>query len=64
MMYCDSCTYLRPTEAEQSEVYKTEHTHPPHICTKYNVRVMHLGLHPHIVPCEQCQQDSIREEGV
>lgn len=62
--FCDNCEHLSPTEYEQRKLKKKQHINVDHMCNKYKVRVMHLGFHPHIVPCEYCQQDSIREEGV
>lgn len=61
--FCDNCEHLSPTEHEQRQLKMKEHLNVDHMCNKYKVRVMHLGFHPHIVPCAQCQKDSIREEG-
>ena len=62
--FCDNCEHLSPTENEQRQLKMKEHLNVHHMCQKYKVRVMHLGFHPHIVPCEQCQKDMIREEGI
>lgn len=63
LLFCDNCEHLSITENEQHRLKMRDHV-VDHMCNKYKVRVMHLGFHPHIVPCEQCQNDRIREEGV
>ena len=49
--FCDpNCHYLIPNE--ETQTHKKEH----HMCTKYNVRVIHGGYfhHPNIFKCEEC----------
>jgi hypothetical protein len=46
--YCDGCTYLKPTEENQTK--DKEH----HRCLRYDEIVRHRHYHPHIMKCCEC----------
>lgn len=54
---CNNCEFLNIDEYEQNLIKNQGEGCPPHICTKYNKRVMHYPLiHPAIYPCEECMK--------
>lgn len=60
MMDCNDCQYLNITEKEQRQ---TNHgNYIPHICTKYNKRVIHRASSrqhkSYLYPCEECVEES------
>lgn len=60
-MDCNNCKHLSITEAEQQR----DGTHPPHICTKYNQRVLHYTINKihneYIYPCDKCLKENNNE---
>lgn len=60
-MDCNNCKHLNITEAEQQR----DGTCPPHICTKYNQRVLHRATskihNEHIYPCDKCLKENNNE---
>jgi hypothetical protein len=58
-MDCNDCKYLNITEKEQR---RTNHGNQiPHICTKYNKRVIHrastMRHKARLYPCEECEKE-------
>ena len=59
MRTCNACAFLNLTEGEQNLIKRQSGETPPHICKKYNKRVMHFpNAHPMIHPCEECIAES------
>ena len=55
MRTCNACEYLNLTEGEQNLIKRQCGETPPHICKKYNKRVIHYPLpEPLIHPCKEC----------
>ena len=54
---CNGCEFLNIDEYEQ-DLIKVKFRHcPPHICNKYNKRVIHFPYsEPYIHPCEECEK--------
>lgn len=58
---CNNCPHLNITEEQQHYLMITTGTKsmPPHICTKYNERVLHFPYRePMIHPCPQCEKEN------
>lgn len=57
MKNCNECRYINITEEEQHR----KSVDIPHICTKFNARVLHrdnhTGYNDFITPCLQCMDD-------
>ena len=57
-MDCNNCKHLNITEFEQ----KQRGNHIPHICTKYNKRVLHRATNKihneYIYPCDECLKEN------
>lgn len=57
MQDCNYCNYINITEKEQN-YKKTKGVFVPHICLKYNKRVIHRSSRPnhseYLYPCEEC----------
>lgn len=63
-MDCNNCEHLNMTEAEQNAI---EHgAYIPHICKKYNRRVLHhttsIIHNEHIYPCDECLKENNNEQ--
>jgi hypothetical protein len=59
MKACNACDFLNLTEGQQNEIKRKCGLTPPHICNKYNKRVIHYPLpHPMIHPCKECIEES------
>lgn len=60
-MDCNNCKHLNITEVEQQR----EGTCSPHICTKYNKRVLHMTANRnhsgYIYPCDECIKENKNE---
>ena len=60
MMDCNYCEYLNMTEVEQSQT--SDGKYIPHICTKYNKRVIHRASsryhNARLYPCEECEKEN------
>ena len=58
VMDCNNCEHLNITEAEQ----KQRGNYIPHICTKYNQRVIHRATNKihneYIYPCDKCLKEN------
>ena len=58
IMDCNNCEHLNITEAEQN----IRGNHIPHICTKYNQRVLHRATNKihdeYIYPCDKCLKEN------
>jgi hypothetical protein len=56
MKNCNECRYISITEEEQHR----KSVDISHVCTKFNVRVLHrdnhTGQNDFIVPCRQCKE--------
>ena len=61
-MDCNNCKHLNITEAEQNIIKQRDGTYPPHICTKYNQRVLHRATNKihneYIYPCDKCLKEN------
>ena len=60
MTDCNNCPHLSITEEQQHRIWKAagKIAMLPHICTKYNVRVLHYPYRePMIYPCSQCEEE-------
>ena len=66
MRDCNECKYLSCTEQEQDHLRKVFKETIPHVCIKYNKRVLHrhnafvTGTRSHkscINPCEECLKE-------
>lgn len=62
---CNTCKYLSCTEAEQDHLKRVFDELIPHVCTKYNKRVIHicsatrsLNHSSYLHPCEECNLDN------
>lgn len=55
---CNNCQYLNIKESNQ------ESDKQPHICTKYNKQVKHLGHHPSLIPLDECKIVNFIEETI
>lgn len=63
-MDCNDCEYLNITEKEQR---RTKHGNDiPHVCTKYNKRVIHRASSRYhkarLYPCEECEKENDDED--
>lgn len=60
MMDCNYCEHLNITEEEQRRTSYGNNI--PHICTKYNKRVIHMASSrhhkAHLYPCEECEKEN------
>ena len=60
-MDCNNCEHLNITEAEQNFIKQRGNTFVPHICTKYNQRVLHRATskihNEYIYPCDKCLKE-------
>lgn len=59
MIYCNDCPYLSITEEQQEHMWiiSKRKIILPHICRKYNQRVLHCPYRePMIHPCYQCEE--------
>lgn len=55
---CNDCEFLNIDEREQNIIKKRDGWCPPHICKKYNKRVLHFPYRePYIHPCEECEKE-------
>lgn len=55
MIDCNTCIHLIITEVEQNFIKQRGNTFAPHICSKYNKRVLHYPYEePMIHPCDEC----------
>ena len=64
MIDCNDCPHLIVTEAQQEHLWKISKKKVmfPHICSKYNRRVLHYPYRePMICPCRQCEEDMHKE---
>lgn len=60
MIDCNDCPYLNITEEQQEHMWRISKRKAmfPHICTKYNQRVLHYPYYePMIHPCRQCEKE-------
>ena len=60
MIDCNDCHHLNITEEQQEYMWKITKKMAifPHICTKYNQRVLHYPYRePMIHPCRQCEKE-------
>lgn len=60
MIDCNICPYLSITEEQQERLWRASGKKAmlPHICTKYNERVLHYPYQePIIHPCKQCEKE-------
>lgn len=60
MIDCNDCPHLNLTEAGQDYLWRLSNKKGkfPHICTKYNQRVLHYPYRePMIHPCRQCKEE-------
>lgn len=59
-MDCNDCEYLNITEKEQRRAGHGNYI--PHICTKYNKRVIHrassMRHKARLYPCEECEKEN------
>ena len=63
-MDCNMCEYISCTEQEQQEQHKLKGKgFMPHICTKYNKRILHMHFacmgryhSAYLYPCEECDK--------
>lgn len=64
-MDCNNCKYLNVTETEQIFIKQRGNTHVPHICTKYNKRVLHMAANRnhsgYLYPCDECIKENNNE---
>ena len=57
MIDCNDCPHLNITEEQQEHFWKVTKNILPHICQKYNERVLHCPYRePMIHPCPQCEE--------
>jgi hypothetical protein len=57
MIDCNDCPHLNITEEQQEHFWKVTKNIFPHICRKYNERVLHCPYRePMIHPCPQCEE--------
>ena len=60
MIDCNDCSHLSITEEQQHRLWRVtgKKSMLPHICTKYNERVLHYPYRePMIHPCQQCEEE-------
>lgn len=60
MIDCNNCPHLSITEEQQERLWRTTNKKamPPHMCTKYNQRLLHYPYEePMIHPCQQCEEE-------
>ena len=60
MIDCNDCPYLSITEEQQERMWRMGKRKAmfPHICQKYNERVLHYPyIEPMIHPCRQCEKE-------
>lgn len=60
MTDCNNCPHLSITEEQQHRLWRatSKKSMLPHICTKYNERVLHYPYRePMIHPCKQCEEE-------
>lgn len=61
MIDCNDCPHLNITEEQQEHMWRISKRMAmfPHICIKYNQRVLHYPYRePMIHPCKQCEEES------
>lgn len=55
---CNRCKYLSIDEHTQNRIFKETGVLKPHVCLKYNVRVLHMPYRePFIHRCKECIQN-------
>ena len=60
---CNGCEFLNIDEYKQDLIKAKCGYCPPHICNKYNKRVLHFPYsEPYIHPCEECEK-MVRDNG-
>ena len=60
MIDCNNCPHLSITEEQQERLWRAagKMAMLPHVCTKYNERVLHYPYRePMIHPCKQCEEE-------
>ena len=59
MTDCNNCPHLSITEEQQYRLWKStgKKVMLPHICTKYDQRVLHYPYREWIHPCEKCEEE-------
>lgn len=60
MIDCNDCPHLNITEEQQERMWRISKRKAmfPHICRKYNQRVLHYPYRePMIHPCRQCEKE-------
>lgn len=63
MKNCNACEFVNITESEQNLLKQKLGFTPPHICKKYNKRVIHYPFpQPMIHPCKECIADGKESE--
>lgn len=67
-MNCNDCEHLNITEYEQHHIKITFGEVIPHICTKYNKRVIHrvgatrnYNHSSYLYPCDECEKEKSYE---
>ena len=64
-MDCNDCKYLSCTEAEQKHLKQVFGEIIPHICIKYNKRVIHRASNirhsGYLYPCDECEKENEHE---
>ena len=60
---CNDCEFLSIIEKDQNDLRKLGYDYTPHICNKYDKRVLHFPYQqPFIHPCEECEKEENREK--
>lgn len=65
MIDCNNCPHLNITEEQQERLWRAskKKTMLPHMCNKYNQRVLHYPYRePMIHPCQQCEEEKENEK--
>ncbi len=57
MLFCGKCPYLEINEDIQDKYFLKIGFRLPHVCGKYNKRVLHSGHHPKIVRLKECIEE-------
>ncbi len=61
--YCNDCEFLSINEEDQNRIKELGGVCLPHICEKYNKRVLHYPYtEPYIHPCEECEKGGNNNE--
>ena len=53
-----NCKWLNVSEAEQMRIKEDSKQMIPHVCLKYEVRLLHLEAHPYLYKCQECLKES------